>query len=44
MKRTEDRKRAVRKALTDLINAIPCWPLSYYEFVKIVKEIDARFH
>jgi hypothetical protein len=44
MKRTEDRKRAVHKALTDLIDAIPCWPLDYLEFVKIVNEIDDRFH
>ena len=44
MKRTEDRKRAVHKALNDLIDAIPCWPLKYSEFVKIVNEIDDRFH
>ena len=44
MKRTEDRKRAVHKALTSLIVAIPCWPLDYQEFVKIVNRIDDKFH
>jgi hypothetical protein len=44
MKRTEDRKRAVHKALTDLIDAIPCWPLKWDEFLMIVKGIDAGFH
>ena len=44
MKRTEDRKRAVHKALTDLIDAIPCWPLSYSKFVKIVNETYVKFH
>ena len=44
MKRIKDRKRAVHKALTDLINAIPCWPLSYSEFIKIVNETYAKFH
>ena len=44
MKRTENRKRAVHKALNDLIDAIPCWPLSYSDFIKIVNDIDDRFH
>jgi hypothetical protein len=44
MKRRDIRREAVHKALTDLIDAIPCWPLDYQEFVNIVNEIDDKFH
>lgn len=44
MKKRDIKREAAHKALNDLIDAIPCWPLDYLEFVKIVNEIDDRFH
>ena len=44
MKRTEDRKRAVHKALSTLLDSISCWPIKWKDFENLVKEIDDKFY
>lgn len=44
MKRTEDRKRVVHKALSTLLDSINYWPMKWKDFEKLVKEIDDKFY
>ena len=44
MKRTEDRKRAVHKALHVLLTSINCWPMKWKDFENLVKEIDDKLY